>query len=331
MPCYRPLGAFRRSTPVSLLNGRNRVVDLPKIVFSVPKGCGTLYVPQQLPCGQCIGCRLERSRQWAMRCVHEASLHEHNCFITLTYSDEWLPYDWSLDVSVFQRFMKRLRNRFGSGIRFYHCGEYGDRFGRPHYHALIFGLDFPDKRLHKVERSGTRLYTSEILSSLWADPDTGLTYGHAIIGDVTFESAAYVARYIMKKINGDMADRHYEFIDPVTGEIFQRKPEYTTMSRRPGIGKNWIDKYMGDVYPRDFVVHKGQKMRPPKYYDRQYEIFCSSEDPLTLVSKSSKVLSKRQIKAKLYLDDNTPDRLSVKERVALARLIQLKRGVDHDT
>lgn len=313
MPCFHPLHGFRSRTPSA--NGKFGVVFNPKL--------GYVDMPLTVPCGQCVGCRLDRSRQWAIRCSHEAQLHESNCFITLTYSDEWLPYDWSLDVSVFQRFMKRLRNRFGSGIRFYHCGEYGDKYGRPHYHACIFGMDFPDKRLHKVERNGTRLYTSEILSSIWADPDTGLTYGHAIIGDVTFESAAYVARYIMKKVNGDMAQRHYEFVDPVTGEIFQRKPEYTTMSRRPGLGKGWYDKFKDDVYPRDFIMHKGKKLLPPKFYDRQYEF----SDP----SEYSLIKSKRMINAKKFVDDNTPDRLSVKERVTLSRLNQLTRGVDHDT
>jgi len=265
-----------------------------------------------------------------MRCEHERQLHARSCFITLTYNDEWLPEDWSLDVSVFQRFMKRLRNRFGSGIRFFHCGEYGDRYGRPHYHAIIFGMDFDDKREHKTEKNGTILYTSKILSSLWADPDTGLTYGHAIIGDVTFESSAYVARYILKKINGDMADEHYQFCCPKTGVFYDRKPEYTTMSRRPGIGKGWFDKYHSDVYPRDFVVIRGKQMRPPKFYDRQYEILTDREGQL-INSQSSAVISKRMLKAKKYLDDNTPERLTVRERVTLARLNQLKRAVDNDT
>ena len=168
--------------------------------------------PEKLPCGQCVGCRLERSRQWAIRCMHEAQMHEDNCFITLTFNPESLDdrsNPWSLDVRDFQLFMKRLRKKYGAGIRFYHCGEYGELNKRPHYHACIFGFDFPDKRLWKVTNSGHRLYISESLDELWP-------FGFCTIGNVTFESAAYVARYIMKKVNGDAAADHYEWIDEDT-------------------------------------------------------------------------------------------------------------------
>ena len=159
-----------------------------------------------------------------MRCHHEASLYQDNCFITLTYSDEHLPSDKSLHVDHFQKFMKRLRKRFGEGVRYYHCGEYGEKYMRPHYHACLFNFDFPDKKIWK-ENNGNRLYISESLSELWP-------FGFVTIGDVTFESAAYVARYIMKKVNGDLAESHYERVDWDTGEVYHLKPEYTTMSRR---------------------------------------------------------------------------------------------------
>ena len=121
MACYTPLKGYR-STELTK-NGKR------KIVFNRNHGFADL--PVTVPCGQCIGCRLERSRQWAIRCTHEASLWEKNCFITLTYNDENLPKDGSLDVTHFQKFMKRLRKKHGAGIRFYHCGEYGDKFGFP--------------------------------------------------------------------------------------------------------------------------------------------------------------------------------------------------------
>jgi hypothetical protein len=202
-----------------------------------------------------MGCRLSRSRQWAIRCVHEAQAHAENCFITLTYSDDNIPDDRSLRVRDFQLFLKRLRRNTANRIRFYHCGEYGELYGRPHYHALIFGHDFPDKLLWNTSNN-LPLYRSATLEQLW-------TMGYSSIGEVTFQSAAYVARYLLKKITGDPAQEHYEYVNPETGEVTQRKPEYTTMSRRPGIGRAWLDKYLSDVYPDDFIVIKGVKMPVP--------------------------------------------------------------------
>ena len=270
--------------------------------------------PQTVPCGRCRGCRHARSLAWATRCVHEASLHKQNTFVTLTFAPEHLPDDWSLDVRHFQLFMKRLRKEFGSGIRFYHCGEYGEKYGRPHYHAILFGLDFPDRRLHEKTPQGHNLYTSRILDRLWP-------YGHALIGDVTFQSAAYVARYIFKKINGDLAEEHYTFTVPTTGEIVRRKPEYTTMSRRPGIAHEWFKKFKSDVFPRDEVIIRGKKFRPPRYYDRQYEL----TDP-----EDFEMLKLKRLEAsKAHADDNTPERLAVKEKVFAAQLSQLTRNVDN--
>ena len=240
-------------------NGKRKIVFNPRDGFS--------DLPILLPCGQCIGCRLERSRQWAIRCMHEAQLHDENSYITLTYNDKNLPKDGSLNLRHFQLFMKRLRKKTGKKIRFYHCGEYGEKFKRPHYHACLFGYQFPDLRYFKTI-NGNKLYTSKYLDSVWTNKN-GETMGFSTIGNVTFESAAYVARYIMKKINGEKAEAHY--VNKETGEIL--KPEYTTMSRRPGgLGAEWLKKYKTDVYPGDFVVVRGKKMKPPKYYDRQYEL-----------------------------------------------------------
>lgn len=194
MPCFKPLDAWR---PIDSSS--------KKLVFSYnAKHCGSVTPDLQVPCGRCVGCRLERSRQWAIRVVHEASLHERNCFITLTYSDLHLPDDRGLHYDHFQLFMKRLRKKYGDGIRFYMCGEYGDKLGRPHFHACLFNHDFDDKKLWQTTPSGSRLFRSSDLESLWP-------YGFSSIGDVTFESAAYVARYIMKKVGGDAADEHYMF------------------------------------------------------------------------------------------------------------------------
>jgi len=281
--------------------------------------------PVKLPCGQCIGCRLDRSRQWAIRCVHEASLYERNCFITLTFDNENLPKSGSLDVRDFQLFMKKLRKRFRGfqeflidgelrrPIRFFHCGEYGEKHLRPHYHACLFNFDFEDRKLWSV-RAGIRLYVSEELQSLWP-------FGFSTVGDVTFESAAYVARHITKKVTGDRAEEHYQRFDPSTGEVFDLEPEYTTMSRRPGIGKPWLTKYMSDVYPADRVVLRGRELRPPKYYDGIFEL----ENPEGMED----IKFKRSQALKLLASDMTYERLSTKERIQYLRFQRLKRGYEN--
>ncbi|AXL15256.1 replication initiator protein [Microviridae sp.] len=245
-----------------------------------------------------------------MRCYHEASLYEDNCFITLTYDDEHLPPGGTLIKHHYQDFMKRLRWTFRPRrIRFFHCGEYGEKFERPHYHACIFNLDMPDKRLYS-ERDGVPLYTSELLDSLWG-------HGFTTVGDVTFESAAYVARYVMKKITGEQAAEHYETFDENTGEIFQKQPEYVTMSRRPGIGKGWLEKYKAEVFPSDTVLINGKLVKPPKFYDNQLP-----EDELTDIKDV------RKLNAKQHADNNTTVRLRTRETVKKAQLGNLRRTLE---
>lgn len=269
-------------------------------------------MPVTVPCGRCIGCRLERSRQWAIRCVHEASLWEHNSFITLTYDDDHMPIGGTLVKEHFQKFMKRLRFlHTGKTIRYFHCGEYGETTHRPHYHACLFNHHFADRILYSSTR-GNNLYISKELSTLW-------TYGFSTVGEVTFESAAYVARYIMKKVTGERAADHYQTLDPITGEIHQILPEYTTMSRNKGLGQQWYQKYKNDAYPDDFLIVRGKKMRPPKYYDSIYE----QEEP-----KAHQALKKQRKKiASVHKSDNTSQRLATKEKVASSKLSQLKRSI----
>jgi len=265
-----------------------------------------------IPCGQCVGCRLERSRQWAIRCVHEASLHQHNCFVTLTYNDANLPPGQSLNYRHFQLFMKRLRKRLGDDIRFYMCGEYGENFGRPHYHAILFNVDFPDKTVWRKTKTGHHQYRSKILEELWP-------FGNSEIGSVTFDSAAYCARYIMKKVTGEASSFHYCTIDPLTGEVLsERTPEFNNMSRRPGLAKGWFDAFHAtDVAPHDHVVIRGRTMKPPKYYDYCYELLSPDE--------MKKVKARRASAARKALDNSTPERLAAREAVVQANLSRLSR------
>lgn len=311
MPCYRPLKAFRSET-VNPSGKRS-------IVFNLNQSNEERVT---LACGQCMGCRLKRSREWAIRMMHEASLYEENCFLTLTYSPENLPKDGSLHVEDFQNFMKRFRKLIHPlKIRFFHCGEYGEKYGRPHYHAIIFGYDFRDKYIWR--RNATDefdVYRSATLEKLWP-------HGMAELGSVTFESAAYVARYITKKVTGRNAEDHYSVPDPETGELYMLEPEYTTMSRRPGIGKAWLEKYKKDVFPSDFILVKRHgkmvKCGVPKYYNAEYEKEHFSE--------MLDVKEEREYKSFQQASDCTPDRLAVRERIHLKKLEQLKRKFDHDT
>lgn len=288
MPCYSPLKGYRAKNPTE--NGKYKLVFNPRE--------GYTELPIDVPCGQCIGCRLEKSRIWAVRCMHEAQLHEDNCFITLTYNDDNLPEDGSLRLEHFQKFMKRLRKHFQpKKIRFYHCGEYGENYSRPHYHSILFGVDFADRKLYY--RGEYKLYTSETLSGLWE-------YGFSTVGDVTFQSASYVARYITKKITGKDAKEHYSFVNRKTGEIKERLPEYATMSRRNGIASDWFKKFRSDVYPADNVVLNGKVMKPPRYYD---ELEAMMEN-----TKIEDIKERRLKKLKRCESDILPERLIAREK-----------------
>lgn len=305
MPCYAPLQAFRSD---NFHASGKRVIKFSTPQAKLFQAGGDSVVDREyffnLPCGRCVGCRLERSRQWALRCVHEASLYDKNCFITLTYAPEHLPSDNSLDVRHFQLFMKRLRKEFGSDIRFFHCGEYGELYKRPHYHACIFNFSFDDLVL-LTNRNGVPLYESATLKRLWP-------FGLSSVGEVTFESAAYVARYIMKKVTGDAAEQHYS----------GRKPEYVTMSRRPGLAAGWFDKFSTDVYPHDHVIVRGRECKPPRFYDSLYELIDADDMEL--------IRERRMLDSVERFDDNSFVRLKVKEQCKLTQISRLVRTVDSE-
>ncbi|AXL15558.1 replication initiator protein [Microviridae sp.] len=305
MPCFSPLQAWRTSKGEIVFWRRQDAINEFK-----------------LPCGGCEGCLLERSRQWAVRCMHEAQLWEKNCFITLTYED---PPPWnSLVHSDFQKFMKRLRKRFKGDrelvddrtgksshpIRFYMAGEYGSARGRPHYHACIFNFAFEDLKFLRRTNSGSDLYRSAQLESLWP-------HGYSSVGDVTFESAAYVARYVMKKQNQEI-DVHAP-VDLETGEVIQRLPEYNRMSLKPGIGANFVDKYKSDVFPNDYVVVNGHKAKPPRYYFKRLE----QQDP----DLYEQVEYSRAMKGLESCEENTVERLGARQKVLQAKLKQLQRNL----
>lgn len=284
MACFHPITGYRAK------NG----------TVTFKRSGGWVDRPISVACGQCSGCRLERSRQWAVRCMHEAQTHDHNCFVTLTYDEEHCPADHSVDIRHFQNFCKKLRRDVGK-FRYFHCGEYGDQTSRPHYHAAIFGLDFlSDRKLTAHNKQGDALYSSERLDEAWGQ-------GSCIIGDLTFESAQYVAKYVIKKQTGPSKKTYYDIVDPDTGEVHERKPPYATMSRRPGIGAKWIERFHADVYPSDEVIVNGKKCRPPKFYDAWLE----ANHPSVL----RRLKAQRTQKALDNAEENTADRRHTKETV----------------
>lgn len=297
MPCFHPIQAWKTEDGIKFYN---------------PYKDNRNHKGFKIPCRQCTGCRSEYSRQWAMRILHESSLHPNNIFITLTYDNEHLPEYGTLVKKHFQDFMKRLRKKYSKKkIRYYQCGEYGENFGRPHYHAIIFNHTFPD--MEKVPGKHKDLYTSETLKKIWGK-------GHVSIGTVNFETAAYVANYVQKKINGKNKQEHYELIDYDTGEIVERQQEYATMSRRPGIAGDWLAKYQDDVYPSDFITINGKKMKPPKAYDRQYELLYPEimadikKDRRKMMDEMSHLFTKEAL---AYREKNHKARMAIYKREKL--------------
>lgn len=195
------------------------------------------------------------------------------------------------------------------------CGEYREDFSGPHYHAIIFGFDFPDKYHFRTD-NGNKLYRSPLLERLWP-------YGFSTIGAATFQTAAYTARYICKKVNGDAARDHYSAVDPGTGEIGYRTPEYVAMSRGRapdgGIGKRWFDKYKADL-DKDFIHVNGRRMRPVRYYD----VLQERTDP----DRYEQIKEQRGEAARVRdRTHETPQRRQVRETLLLRRADKLKRGL----
>lgn len=307
MACYRPLDAWQ---------GEDR-----RIVFretELRKELG-FYRELKLPCGRCIGCRATRVRTWATRCVHEAQMSKRNCFITLTYSDEnYIP---SLEYGHYQEFMHRLRAKHrrdqkkagekATPVRYFMCGEYGDTTLRPHYHALLFGLDFPD-----LIQIGENLFRSPTLERLW-------TKGFSSVGTVNYQTAAYVAGYAMKKLDdGDekRKSRRYSRVHETTGELTQVQPEFGHMSLKPGIGYTWFQKYWQEVFKaRDGVMFPGGRtVPPPRYYKELLETI-----DMDLVEK---IETERYEKAIRFKDDCTRQRLETRELIAKDKLKKRKES-----
>lgn len=340
MPCYKPLMAVDVGTRE---NGKKVLKFLKGQTFDALKHTDERIIP--INCGQCIGCRLERSKQWATRCVFEANFHDHNCFITLTFNDKHLNVNQTLVKRDFQLFMKRLRKlidtkkydpktntyvkrdiplskqKIQHTIKYFHCGEYGSKGQRPHHHACLFNFDFEDKKLWQV-RDGIRLYRSAQLEETWP-------YGFCTIGQVTFQSAAYIARYVMKKWNKDNLSKeelYNEMLNSKDAHYQGRLPEYISMSKgrrtkekkSRGIGAEWFYKYKDtDIYNWDqIILSNGVKLKSPRYYDKIFDEI----DPVRY-----SIIKEERIKKAKQNPDKGLLRLKVKEKIKLSQIKKLRR------
>lgn len=315
MPCYHPIVGYRSR------EGKNDSGAWP-VVFNVASGYKDMEVV--VPCGKCIGCRLERSKDWAGRCVQESKLWDSNYFITLTYDDQHLPANMSLRSKDLQDFWKRLRKAvfaenglvrrvpeyevvngkrtLVNGVRYFACGEYGDRSQRPHYHAICFNLEIPDLIPYKRSFDGSQLWLSNWLSALWG-------HGHVVIGAVTFETCAYVARYVTKKIYGLAAPEHYG----------DREPEFCRSSNRPGIGFGWFEQYCEEIPRLGSVLVNGVENRVPRYYlkkleERDHEAYLTYKKKRDIIAKRKK-----------DSPDKTQERLAKREELQKYRATLLRR------
>jgi len=262
MPCYRPLKAYADGKTAKgktkyLVRGyetNNSGVANYKYRSLIKQD----YI--KIPCGHCLGCRLEKAKQWAIRCVLESKEYTNNYFLTLTYNNENLPDNYSLKKADWKKFEKDIRRYYEYhyqhyGIRFFACGEYGELLKRPHYHAIMFNLPIYDLEYESKTKENNVLWTSETINKIWGK-------GYVIIGSVNQASANYTARYILKKQNHGGTDT--------------REPEFIAMSRRPGIAKKYYDEHKDEIFKNDelFITDKdgvAKKVLPPRYYEYLYE------------------------------------------------------------
>lgn len=233
MSCYNPLSAWY-GKDVNPETGKRPIVFHPSQAFT--------DLPVELPCGKCEGCRADQSLMWSIRAYHESQEHERNCFVTLTYDDSNYPADGCINKRDLQLFFKRLRKEIAPvKCRYIACGEYGDTTGRAHYHALLFGVDFRDYRRVML---GSTMYTHPVLEKCWGK-------GQVAVDSMSMASICYTCGYVFKKIGAT--------------------DTFNLMSRRPGIGKNWLEKYLGDLQRIGKVVIEGREYAIPDRYMRWNE------------------------------------------------------------
>lgn len=294
MTCYRPVTAWKP-------------LEGGAISFSEKKNCREV----KLKCSQCIGCRLELREAWALRCYCEMKSHKHSFFLTPTYDDAHLPLHGSLVPDHLSDFMRALRRKSRLGaLRYFGVGEYGERTHRPHYHALVFGPDIPDLRKVNSIRASEDVFRSELVSEAWP-------YGDVVIGRASLATARYVAGYVVKKYRGKDSEAHYSRVDDATGEIVSVEPEFSRMSRRPGVGLPWLERWWRDVYAtgHDSIIVNGKRCAVPRYFRDKLQ---SLSDVAPSILDDVELREFRRSETASL--DSSPERLAVREACKLAKI-----------
>lgn len=355
MSCYHPLKAFvvgKTDTGKRELSIQPYTTDFVVKVngFWRPR-CGSPPLNEitrsefvTIPCGQCMGCRIDYSRQWANRMMLELGYHKDAWFVTLTYDNAHLPLTVSkpdengevvelgtLCKRDFQLFMKRLRKATGQDLRYYCSGEYGSTTARPHFHAIIYGLHLPDDDLSDSGKSmdGFRYYRSKIVETAWSARARGhendksfpiSLIGMVCVAPVSWETCAYTARYVAKKVNGKLA------------EVYDRNnlvPEFSLMSRRPGIAYQYYLDHKKEIYDGDVIFLRtpqgGRKIKPPRYYDMKFDIECPDE--MDQIHAQRQKVAEDLLAAKLASSDKSYLELLADEEASFKKKFDiLKKG-----
>lgn len=292
-------------------NGQYTNDDKPKLLFIGHHQYNKMLEVQslpfiQVPCGKCLECRIQHARSWADRCVLEAKKSpDRNYFITLTYDDDHLPERNSLDPDDMTKFIKRLRKHFKDvKIKYFYCGEYGDKSFRPHYHILLFNCPLNDLSYNfqvydgeryinhlRPENKGDLLF-SRLIYDLWQNPKKG-HLGMISVARFNYDTAAYVSQYVTKKCNPNN-DRLYKELN-----IY---PEFLRMSK--GLGADYFHQHDDIHYTGHVIVPcdgEAHIVSVPRYFDKLFikkygdDVF----DPIRI-----KRLKKRFERENTYLSGN---------------------------
>lgn len=334
MSCFHPLTAIDCSPPF------RRPGDKRVIRFGLPHNLEDYEYAMsqnrvlQLPCGQCVGCRLDYSRSWADRCMCEASYHDSSYFITFTYDDEHLPRTFISDLSTgecispvatlssrdFTNFLKRLRYYFSDDhIRYFACGEYGDNSLRPHYHGIFFGLHLDDLVYYKNSDKSFPYFTSKKLERAWSDVN-GNRLGLCVVANVSWDTCAYTARYLLKKQRGEAA------------KIYQSlniEPPFSRASRRPGIGRQYYEDHP-DMFKYAYcdlcTPSGGHRFRPSSYYKRLYGVDNPEDFERYQNQSLQNAINQKELKLSLTSLDEY-DSIILAEKRKLDKMKALRRNL----
>lgn len=339
MACYHPY--IRIEWPLECgyaINKKGEIKNKSKIITEAEYKLQYNKIPKeyitQIPCGVCIGCRLDYSREWANRITLEAKKYKPNesWFLTLTYNDESIPFKQiknkkteeikqgvTLNKKDVQDFFKRLRRHYEyhykhKGIRFYIAGEYGETTNRPHYHACIFNMPiFTENKKYKINELGQTLWTNEEIEKIWGK-------GFIAIGRISWDTAAYTARYMLKKQKGPDAKWYYE--------SQAKEPEFTLMSRKPGIARDYYEENKEKIYKNDEIIipkgDKSLKIKPPKYYDKLYDIEYHEE--MEEIKLNRKINAEKAKETKLKRTTKTEQEIRIiQERQKIESIKKCKR------